>query len=62
MRDSSGDFRIIPGSKVLGMADEFKGWIFGFSIGVKGCCRDVLGVSRGILCYVSGVGYCEVGC
>ena len=44
------------------MADGFKGWIFVSSIGVKGCCRDVLGVSRGILCYVSGVGYCEVGC
>ena len=44
------------------MADGFKGWIFGSSKGVKGCCRDVWEVSRGILCYVSGAGYCEVVC
>ena len=44
------------------MADGFKGWIFGSSIGVKGCLQGCMGVSRGILCYVSGVGYCEVGC
>ena len=49
MRKSSGDFRIIPGSKVLEMADGFKGWIFGSSMGVKGCFWDVLGVARCIL-------------
>ena len=33
MSKSSVDFRIIPGSKVLEMADGVKGWIFGSSIG-----------------------------